>query len=213
MRLRLPALVDDRWLPVETALCQPDSNCHTRPGANRNPGVYWDDVPDNAASLVLLCLDRDAPSRRDQINREGRLVPASLPRIDFYHWVVIDLAPQCNGIAPGSCSDGIIVGGKTRPAGPPGSRQGRNDYSKWFSNDSDMAGTYRGYDGPCPPWNDTRLHRYLFRLLALDVATLPVGDDFDGREAVAACRGRILATAERTALYTLNRALGPDQNR
>ena len=36
-----------------------------------------------------------------------------------------------------------------------------------------MGGTYRGYDGPAPPWNDQRVHRYHFTLFALfDVGTV-----------------------------------------
>jgi hypothetical protein len=41
-------------------------------------------------------------------------------------------------------------------------RQGVNDYTGWFANDPDMAGEYYGYDGPCPPWNDERVHTYVF---------------------------------------------------
>ena len=33
-----------------------------------------------------------------------------------------------------------------------------------------MFGDYYGYDGPCPPWNDELVHRYVFTLYALDVA-------------------------------------------
>jgi phosphatidylethanolamine-binding protein (PEBP) family uncharacterized protein len=40
----------------------------------------------------------------------------------------------------------------------------------WFAGDNDMRGDYYGYDGPCPPWNDEIVHRYVFTLFALDVA-------------------------------------------
>jgi phosphatidylethanolamine-binding protein (PEBP) family uncharacterized protein len=30
-----------------------------------------------------------------------------------------------------------------------------------------MKGDYHGYDGPCPPWNDTLLHHYVFTIYAL----------------------------------------------
>ena len=35
-----------------------------------------------------------------------------------------------------------------------------------------MFGDYYGYDGPCPPWNDELVHRYVFTLYALDVPRL-----------------------------------------
>ena len=55
---------------------------------------------------------------------------------------------------------------------PLGARQGVNSYTSWFASDHDMSGDYFGYDGPCPPWNDALVHRYVFTLYALDVATL-----------------------------------------
>ncbi len=35
-----------------------------------------------------------------------------------------------------------------------------------------MAGAYHGYDGPYPPFNDARVHRYVFTVVALDTDTL-----------------------------------------
>ena len=32
-----------------------------------------------------------------------------------------------------------------------------------------MSGDYFGYDGPCPPWNDSIVHHYVFTVYALDV--------------------------------------------
>jgi phosphatidylethanolamine-binding protein (PEBP) family uncharacterized protein len=44
------------------------------------------------------------------------------------------------------------------------------------------AGDYYGYDGPCPPWNDLRLHHYIFRLYALDVPRLDLQGRFGAAE-------------------------------
>jgi Raf kinase inhibitor-like YbhB/YbcL family protein len=70
-----------------------------------------------------------------------------------------------------------------------------------------MAGNYFGYDGPCPPWNDERLHHYVFTLYALDAPRLALGAAFSGAEARQAMQGRILAQATLTGLYSLNPAL------
>ena len=51
-----------------------------------------------------------------------------------------------------------------------------------------MEGQYFGYDGPCPPWNDSRVHHYQFRLLALDLPRCPVEGIFTGPQVLAAVR-------------------------
>ena len=108
-------------------------------------------------------------------------MPASLPRVDFFHWVLIDLPPDTPPIARGEFSDGVTARGKPGPHAPRGARQGINDYTGWFAGDKDMAGNYFGYDGPCPPWNDAIPHRYVFTLYALDVARLAVAGIFTRR--------------------------------
>jgi hypothetical protein len=70
-----------------------------------------------------------------------------------------------------------------------------------------MAGRYFGYDGPCPPWNDSIAHRYIFTLYALDSERCPVDGDFDGRDVQAAIRGHVLAEASITGIYSLNPGL------
>jgi Raf kinase inhibitor-like YbhB/YbcL family protein len=67
-----------------------------------------------------------------------------------------------------------------------------------------MRGDYYGYDGPCPPWNDEIIHRYVFTLFALDIPTLPVEGKLTGQQVRAAMHGHILAEASLTGTYTLN---------
>jgi len=75
------------------------------------------------------------------------------------------------------------------------------------ASDKEMAGDYYGYDGPCPPWNDERPHRYVFTVYALDVARLAVEGRFGGLEARRAVEGHVLAQASITGRYTLNPAV------
>jgi len=96
---------------------------------NRNPQLEWDGAPRGTKSFALVCIDGDVPSRADDVNKDGRTVPADLPRVDFAHWLMIDIPPTCNSIAEGACSDGVTPHGKRNPEGPAGSRQGRNDYT------------------------------------------------------------------------------------
>jgi len=142
-------------------------------------------------------------------------VPADLPRCDFYHWVLVDLPADSGAIAEGAFSDGVTAKGKAGPQArycargatpdsPVGVRQGTNNYTQWFSGDADMGGDYFGYDGPCPPWNDTIMHHYHFTLYALDVDRLSVEGTFDGAAALAALEGHVLGQASVMGTYTLN---------
>jgi Raf kinase inhibitor-like YbhB/YbcL family protein len=207
MQLTSTSFAHGQPIPVEFAFAAPDRTAHLRLSDNRNPQLSWTGVPPGTRSLVLICYDPDVPSRPDDVNQEGRVVPASLPRADFHHWTMVDIAPSVSEIAAGSCSDGIVARGKQSPKGPAGSRQGINDYTGWFAGDVEMKGQYFGYDGPCPPWNDELLHHYHFVLYATDLARCPVDGAFTGPQVAKAIEGHILAEARLTGTYSLNPAV------
>ena len=177
-------------------------------GPNHNPALNWSDVPAGARSLVLLCIDVDVPTSLENFNKEGRSIAADLPRTDSSHWVMVDIPPTDGGVGEGECSDGIVAGGKKNPPGPPGSRQGINDYTNFMASDPDMRGDYYGYEGPCPPWNDERVHHYHFRLYATDLERCPVEGRFTAADVQAAIAGHVLAQAELVGTYSLNPKVG-----
>jgi hypothetical protein len=111
------------------------------------------------------------------------------------------------GVMAGEFSSSVVARGKPGPRAPHGARQGINDYTGWFASDQDMAGDYYGYDGPCPPWNDERPHRYVFTVFALDVERLSLPERFGGREVRDAVKGHVLAEAALTGRYSLNPAV------
>ena len=207
MQLTSSALRPQASIPAEYAFGIPDAEQHVALGANKNPPLEWSELPAGTQSLALICHDRDVPTRADDVNQEGRQVPADLPRADFYHWILVDLAPEPAHIRAGEFSDGVTPGGKAGPGGPRGTRQGINNYREWFAGDAAMAGDYFGYDGPCPPWNDSIVHHYAFTLYALDVARCPVEDFFTGPEVLAALDGHILDRASLVCTYSLNPAV------
>ncbi len=204
MKFTSSALRDQQAIPAEYAFGIPDPEQHVALGANINPPFEWSELPPNTQSLVLIVHDRDVPTRADDVNQEGRTVPADLPRADFYHWILVDLPPDPAHIAAGEFADGVTVGGKSGPEGPRGTRQGINNYREWFAGDPVMAGDYFGYDGPCPPWNDSIVHHYVFTLYALDVARCPVEGSLTGPDVLAAIAGHILDQASIIATYSLN---------
>ena len=206
MKLSSRNFTDGSRIPGDNAFCVPADDGHVTLAANRNPHLAWSDLPAGTRSLVLICNDPDAPTVGDDVNQEGRTVPASLPRANFTHWVLIDLVPA-GEIAEGEFSSGVTAGGKPGPDGPRGTRQGINDYTAWFAGDAQMKGDYHGYDGPCPPWNDEIPHRYVFTLYALDIARLPLEGRFTVSQAKQAISGHVLGEASLTGVYTLNPAV------
>jgi Raf kinase inhibitor-like YbhB/YbcL family protein len=78
-------------------------------GENVSPPLTWSGTPDDAAELVLLCEDPDAPSGT------------------FPHWIVVGIDPHSDGAAPGQCPPGgteLVNGFRERgwggPHPPPG---------------------------------------------------------------------------------------------
>jgi Raf kinase inhibitor-like YbhB/YbcL family protein len=171
---------------------------------NHSPHLAWRDAPAGTRSFVLTCVDTDLPSKLDDVNKEGRIVPADLPRGQFVHWLMANIPAECVELAEGACSDEITPHGKQGPFGPPGSVHGANDYTGWFAGDADMGGTYLGYDGPCPPWNDMLVHHYHFRVYALDTDQLALKSGFSLAQLQAAISGHVLGEATLTGTYSLN---------
>lgn len=207
MKLATTAFRDGGVIPAELAFGKPDAKARVVLSANRNPDLAWTGAPAGTRSFAVLCVDPDVPSRGDDVNQEGRVVPASLPRVDFFHWVLVDVPGSATSIGRGEYADGVVPHGKPGPAAKHGARHGVNDYTGWFAGDPSMAGDWYGYDGPCPPWNDEIPHRYVFTVYALDVARLPVEGAFTRAEALAAMQGRVLASCAITGRYTLNPAV------
>lgn len=176
-------------------------------GRNRNPQLAWDDAPAGTRSFALLCIDTDAPTVAEMVNKDGVEIPVSQPRTEFCHWAMVDIPAAVREIPAGSCSDGVTAHGKRDPAGPAGARQGLNDYTGWFAGDDALAGDWFGYDGPFPPPNDLREHRYFFRLFALDVERLDVPDRFTAADVVRVMHGHVLAEALVHGSYSLHPAV------
>lgn len=204
MKLWSDSFKDGAKIPAPLAFCKIDNAAHIAMSDNRNPHLAWSDLPENTRSLVLICHDYDVPSKGDDVNQEGKTVPADLPRVDFYHWILVDLPASIRSISEGEFSNGITARGKNGPEALYGSRQGINDYTAWFSGDKDMEGNYYGYDGPCPPWNDAIPHHYVFTLYALDTEKLPLTGRFTGQDVLNSIKGHILDQASITGVYALN---------
>jgi len=205
MYLRSNSFDQYHFMSDRLAFGKPHETDHFQFGGNRNPHLEWGNVPDGTRSIVVVCWDPDVPSVGDDVNQEDRSVPHDLARVNFFHWVLVDLPHDLREIEEGAHSHGVTEGGK--PAGPSasGGLQGANDFTNWFHGAGEpMEGTYCGYDGPAPPWNDERVHGYHFQVFALDIESLGLEGPFTGHKVMRTLRSHILASATLVGLYSMN---------
>src|SRR5260221_7313546 len=143
MKLASSSFGDGGGIPAEYAFCAIDAKTHATLSKNRNPQLAWSGAPVGTRSFALVCHDPDVPGKGDDVNQEGRVVAASLARVDFFHWVLADLPPAIVGVMAGGFSPSVVPRGEPDPQAPPGARQGINDYPRWVGPPAATA-------GPCP---------------------------------------------------------------
>jgi hypothetical protein len=80
---------------------------HTCEGKDLSPALEWRNVPRDAASLVLIVDDPDAPD-------------PSAPKMTWVHWVLYDIPVAATGLAAAVQSGAL----------PPGTREGLNDWRR-----------------------------------------------------------------------------------
>ncbi|QNI35544.1 YbhB/YbcL family Raf kinase inhibitor-like protein [Edaphobacter albus] len=204
MQLTSNSFKDGELIPGEFCFAIESAENHIALSANRNPHLAWSAAPAGTESFALIVHDPDVSSKGDDVNKEGREVSSDLLRVNFYHWLLIDIPASVGEIAAGSQSNGVTPHGKRGPAAPGGMRHGINHYTQWFASDPQMEGDYFGYDGPCPPWNDSIMHHYVFTLYALDTKALEVDGELTSENILAAIQGHVLSKASLTGKYSLN---------
>jgi Raf kinase inhibitor-like YbhB/YbcL family protein len=168
---------------------------------NISPAVSWSHGPAGTRSYVLLMTDLDVPKDLSLINKPGVTITKDTPRVPFIHWVLVDIPPSITRLRKGEESAGFVP--KGNPLGPTAhGLRGANVYTFFYKKDSPLAGPRGGYDGPCPPHNDTVPHRYVTRVYALDIASLNLSGLFFGEDALKAMQGHVLALGSADAHYS-----------
>jgi Raf kinase inhibitor-like YbhB/YbcL family protein len=190
-------------VPAEHAFGVPDGQGKAAPaGGNRSPHLRWSGHPEGTESFALTVYDPDVPADFSDANKEDVTLPEDAPRQDFTHWLLVDIPPHITELPEGAGSEGIVAGGK-----PTGETEhgmtGSSSYTESFEGDPEMGGTYGGYDGPFPPFNDERLHNYHFVVHALDVPSLGLEGDFKLEDVRQAMEGHVLDQGELVGTYTL----------
>ncbi|MET0391165.1 MAG: YbhB/YbcL family Raf kinase inhibitor-like protein [Polyangiales bacterium] len=201
MQLTSKTLIDGKPIPAINAMGIPAAG-GAQPGPNRSPQLAWSDAPSTTRSFAITCVDLDAPTKPDDVNKPGRTVPYDLPRTEFVHWVLIDIPQATTELREGIDADGLTPRGKA-PAKLTHGTRGLNDYTGWFKGDAQLEGQYAGYDGPWPPFNDERRHRYVFTVYALDVPTLGLSGPFGYADLKRALDGHVVAEAKLTGTYAI----------
>ena len=205
MKLTSDTFEDGGIIPGRCAFCVKDPKAFLRLSQNLSPQLEWRGAPEGTLSYAVIGVDLDAPAPKPAtVNTPGISISAKYPRGEFVHWTLINIPDGVTDLSEGACSKAVIPGGKRIPDGPDGSRQGLNDYTGWFAGDKNMEGPYLGYDGPCPPFNDSIPHRYVFTVFALDVAQLTLDGHFTLTQLRAALAGHVLAQASLTGRYATN---------
>lgn len=204
LQVQINGLKANGELPADSAFCAVTAG-QPGPGPDRSLGVTWTPGPGGTKTYALVMTDPDVPKDVSLIGKPAP-IPADLPRMTIYHWVLADIPASRTSLAPGEDSTGQTQGGK--PVGPtPHGIRGSNTFKDFFAGNAAMAGPYGGYDGACPPGNDLRRHHYHVRIYALDVPTLGLGPSFGGSDAEAAIKGHVLATGDAVGTYSLNPAV------
>ena len=195
MRISSNTFTDGAFIPERCAFGRMNARGETVSSENLNPHLAWGGAPDGTRSFVLCCLDDDVPTDLSERDAAGEL-PASQVRRRFVHWVQANVPATLSSIP-----EGRLRHGADRPAGC--GLDGINDYSHGAVPPEGECGT--GWDGPCPPFFDARVHTYRFIVMALDVETVPgLPARFTWADVERLTKGHVLATAELDGRYTLN---------
>ena len=190
-------------IPGKYTFCVPAAQGHVGPGDNINPQIAWSKGPKGTKSYAIVAKDPDVPAIRDDMNKEGKTLPVNLKRRVFYHWVLVDIPADATEVGEGVDSNARVLHGKPQSPAKIGAR-GLNGYTDAFASNDQMKGNYFGYDGPCPPWNDMRVHHYHFTVYALNVASLGLTGNFTGPDVEKAIKGHVLAKGELVGEYSQN---------
>ncbi|TCR93320.1 YbhB/YbcL family Raf kinase inhibitor-like protein [Rhizobium sp. BK376] len=186
-------------LPAQNAACVPTRQGKSAPGRNVSPAILWSKGPAGTKSYALALVDPTVPTDRSNFNKEGVTIDRDVPRSEFVHWVLVDIPASQLHLPAGADGEGLSKSGLPLKRTLHGLR-GQNG-----AGDGTLKnGQHGGYMGPCPPWNDGRIHEYQLTVYALDVSALKLPPVFNRAELLAAAKGHILAQGTATVNYTIN---------
>jgi len=101
----------DSWahgaaIPAQFAFGRPGTDSPFAPSDNISPAIRWSDAPAGTRSFAIICHDPDVPSSGEDVNQQGKMVPADLPRVNFFHWVLVNISAEVSGPGRGCSQSG-----------------------------------------------------------------------------------------------------------
>jgi Raf kinase inhibitor-like YbhB/YbcL family protein len=186
-------------LPTENASCIAKRDGKAGPGKNKSPALSWSKGPAGTRSYALTLVDPTVPVDRTPFNKEGVTIAREVPRTEFVHWVLANIPRSVTRLPEGADGDGIVKAGLPLKRTLHGLRGQNGDGDGSLKN-----GPHGGYRGPCPPWNDERIHEYHLTVYALDVPELHLPAVFSRADLLAAMKGHVLASGTAELDYTIN---------
>lgn len=178
----------NKQIPAKFAFCEPDGKGKTKDAGNISPHISWSGAPKETKSFALISVDPDVPAKFDDANKEGKTIAEDFPRQNFHHWVLVDIPENITEIPEGKGKDfgkGISM---------------VNDFASFIKDKP--AKTFSGYDGPCPPFNDARLHHYHFVIYALDIDKLEIKENAKTTDIVKDIEKHSIAKGELVGTYS-----------
>lgn len=176
-------------LSPKTGYCTMDPN-GVGTGQNLSPELIWANAPQGTESFAMTCIDVDVPTDFSIANRADVEIPAEMPRQDFVHWLCANIDKNLTSLPSGFMSGDKVMNDADVHCG----------LTSYSSPDNPKT----GYMGPCPPFNDLRLHRYVFTIYALNVKNLDLKQNYDHQQMTSAMKGHILASASAVGVVVRN---------
>ena len=182
LTVTVEGIVHKKPIPEKYALCKATDDGKSKKGTNVRPALSWSGAPKDTKSFVVTMFDPDVPADFTHAGKDGITIASNAKRQVFYHWSLADIPKKFNSLPGGDREITIAM-----PA----------------ANDLKGYADIHEYGGPCPPWNDERLHHYHFEVRALDVKSLRLPENATAKQVRAEAMKHTLAKGEVIGTYTL----------
>ena len=154
LTVTVEGIAPGKAIPGEQAVCLPTPDGKSNAaGKNLRPTLSWSGAPEGTHSFAIFIMDPDVPADFADAGKEGKVIAKDAKRQDFFHYGVVNIPARMTDF-PGSAVE-------TKLGYTPLELTNDMGLNKYVP-------TPTAYGGPCPPWNDARVHSYHYIVLALD---------------------------------------------